>query len=803
MPNKELFFVIEIPPQIQNWRFLKIMERQKLPVEKDWQNKNNYSYSEFQDYMKIGSNYGVLGGNGRIIIDIDRKSPEFEAAVAAAESLGETFTIETANKGRHYYFFCQDFEQGIRLRNEVGEIRAKGMYVVGAYSVLENEKRYVPMKFVPVATTTKAEIEKAFAKWMPTSQNGEQPKESDKTRSGKEFGIVCKLIKDGKKKEEVFEEMQVYAKWSTAHQQYREHTYNAALETVKSEQVKTQPAKIEEDVPSLPFVDFSEFNQFFENTHTHLHAFNLIDKELGLIGEEYYAIKKYICYDTESQRQTTIAFPVGKDYFDNRIHNIICAGSGRGKSAIKHISKMATSQAEISAARTNIEQLVGKVRKIKKGEWKEDKSIFGEKKLLVDEGQCLLCEEDKGAAALMHEFRIAMDIFGFNQLEKKQVDTNWLRYCPETRVSFFIHDVIFPPVFFDVGTYRRFFAFELKPQKVNENAAIQNLYIENVSEQIKEYITTPAYEVFSLQFDKKTIDAIVKAIKVWNRFGLQHDNQRIRAIQKMLFFSVKQYFFRIVGILSIQKAEKIVSETTAELACFDCIQFLLKTFEVYANKSRIVLSRDVWKTSDQKEAMLFEWLHYNNALSMEKSNLSISEVQDKIGDFFGVNERQARSIFQKLRKDGYIDAKKGKHESKAWLGFEPSLDGFVEFNEDKVPTLKEYLEEIRAKYYEKPQSGERGLGNPIYIHAESLKSLSLSSSLALENRDTPPNPATLATLKPETTTLTTLEPVSTTPPAALTPSNPEACAVCGVVGVGLSLVGERWLCKPCRGKVEK
>ncbi|HUV72308.1 MAG TPA: phage/plasmid primase, P4 family [Clostridia bacterium] len=248
---------INIPPQIQNWCFIKIMEGQKIPIEKDWQNTNNYSYEEFKDYIKIGSNYAVVGLKEKIIIDIDKKSPEFEDGLKAAESLPETFTVETANGGRHYYFYCHDIEKGIRLRNEVGEVRAKGMYVVGPSSELIGGKRYTTIKYFPVATITKADIERVFAKWIGGETKevvGATKKPSDKTRSGQEWGIICKMIEKGLPKEEILKKMQMYAKWSEAPPQYRNHQYTKALKHIeqkKAEEIK----KIEEkyDLKSLSF----------------------------------------------------------------------------------------------------------------------------------------------------------------------------------------------------------------------------------------------------------------------------------------------------------------------------------------------------------------------------------------------------------------------------------------------------------------------------------------------------------------------------------------------------------------------
>ena len=232
-----MIHTINIPPQLRiGWRFIKLMEGQKVPFEEDWQNTKNYSCEKIEEYLKIRNNYGVLGGKGKVIIDIDKKSPDFEEAHKAAETLPETFTVETGNKGYHYYFECPDIDNGIRFQKEAGEVRAKGMQVVGPYSEIAGGKKYTPIKNVSIATIKKADIERVFAKWI-----GMQAKEEttirtgpkDKSKSGIEFGVVCRQIRKGKNKDYIFQYMNAYKKWHDGHPSYREHTYNAAVKRVE------------------------------------------------------------------------------------------------------------------------------------------------------------------------------------------------------------------------------------------------------------------------------------------------------------------------------------------------------------------------------------------------------------------------------------------------------------------------------------------------------------------------------------------------------------------------------------------
>ena len=229
--------MINIPPQIRTgWRFIKLIEGQKAPFEEDWQHTKNYSCEEIEEYLKIRNNYGVLGGKGKVIIDIDKKSPDFEEAFKAAETLPETFTVQTGNGGFHYYFECHDIDNGMRFQREAGEVRAKGMQVVGPWSEIAGGKKYIPIKFVPVATIKKADIERVFAKWMGMQAKEETPIKTgpkDKSKSGIEFGVVCRQIRKGKSKEYVFKYMEAYKKWHDGHPSYREHTYAAAIKRIE------------------------------------------------------------------------------------------------------------------------------------------------------------------------------------------------------------------------------------------------------------------------------------------------------------------------------------------------------------------------------------------------------------------------------------------------------------------------------------------------------------------------------------------------------------------------------------------
>lgn len=606
-------------------------------------------------------------------------------------------------------------------------------------------------------------------------------------------------------KEDVFGYINKHNEWND----FNPKTTSEKLDYVWKYTLKENPLPKPEtteatEVPSLSLVNFSQYDQIFENTHNHLPAYNLVKNELGLIGKEYYAPTKALNYYLESLRQPSIQYTVGSEPFDNRIHLLLIGGAGTGKNKYKSTIRKYSNTVECSGARTNLEQLIGKKR-IVKGQEEEIKGYFGYKGLIVDESQNLVCESDHLQSSIMREIRIAMDIFGENKSEKKLVDTQLLSYPPETRFVLLTHDILFPPIFFDTGTFRRFFCFHLKPSMIKQEDTIKNLFKESHEQELREYLNTPSYNILDLSFSQEAIKEIIDWFLTWNKFIFLNPNQRVRGVSRGLVYSAKVYFFRLSSILSISRGEKVVSEEVARIACFDTIHFLLKTIELYANKSNPTLSRDVWKSDCMEECMFFEWLHYNGAVSKEKSCISIKQAQTQIEDFFGVMERQARSIYNRFKKQGYVQDYKGVHESLVWLGFEPEIDCLIDFGEEKFPDFKNWLLDKKQKI----QSGESGnvqggsLGKKEGQSGESgrldpplSRTYNPTTSSFFNNIERPLQTATLTTLKQADIILVDGN------------INRGLCAFCGehkgLVGYSnLSKDDKEWLCEECYGELEE
>jgi len=242
--NKTTNEVTKMPPEVYeemkketNW-----MPLGKAPFEKDWQDKGYvFNDARLVNHIKT-KNFGVIGGYGNLrILDIDDK----ELAKTFEKKLN-TFTVKTGGGGRHFYFIS-DYDKNHVLVNELGELRANNYQVVSAPCKHPSGSEYKVIRDVKIKKVSSEVLKTLIQPYLRTDkefQFVERPK--DTSGSGLEYRRVLALIREGKTKEEIFNEMMKYSKWAVhggKFPQYRETTYNNALKFHKANPVKENEHK--------------------------------------------------------------------------------------------------------------------------------------------------------------------------------------------------------------------------------------------------------------------------------------------------------------------------------------------------------------------------------------------------------------------------------------------------------------------------------------------------------------------------------------------------------------------------------
>ena len=162
--------------QDEGFRFIPLAKKGKTPVSglKGFYDGNNFSYEEIQKETITGLNYGVLCGFGDLLV-IDTDTEELSKFVLNHALLPRTFTVKTCSGGYHFYFYCEDFEKEIVLKNDngehLGELKWNRHYVVGANcwaksKVTGEVSQYKIIEDLAIARISKEEILDIFKDYI-------------------------------------------------------------------------------------------------------------------------------------------------------------------------------------------------------------------------------------------------------------------------------------------------------------------------------------------------------------------------------------------------------------------------------------------------------------------------------------------------------------------------------------------------------------------------------------------------------------------------------------------------------------
>ncbi len=164
---------MQLPIQLQNpnFRFTRVMQDSKQPLDKAWGKTGNWKFDD-KEYQEHKGNTGILLGKtyGVISIDLDKKgdNPFYEETVRLVEAmLPKTFAYETPSGGRQYLFVNDELEKIIDLTKDgkhCGELRGNGQSMIPPSKI--NNKEYKVINDLPLNKTTIEEISYALAGFL-------------------------------------------------------------------------------------------------------------------------------------------------------------------------------------------------------------------------------------------------------------------------------------------------------------------------------------------------------------------------------------------------------------------------------------------------------------------------------------------------------------------------------------------------------------------------------------------------------------------------------------------------------------
>jgi hypothetical protein len=139
-------------------RFIRVAKHDKNAIDQKWPDSPLALEDPLLgEWLAQGGNYGVVAGEGLIIVDLDDP--------ALASKIPETFTVQSGRGGVHLYYRSDITDNG-RLDDgndkNVGNIQVTRKYVVGAGSIHKNGNQYQIKNNHAVEWITKSQLEEAF-----------------------------------------------------------------------------------------------------------------------------------------------------------------------------------------------------------------------------------------------------------------------------------------------------------------------------------------------------------------------------------------------------------------------------------------------------------------------------------------------------------------------------------------------------------------------------------------------------------------------------------------------------------------
>jgi P4 family phage/plasmid primase-like protien len=258
--------MVTIPKQLQKpeFRFVKVWKAHKNPIELEWTTKNNYPYDNpiMQQWLADGQNYGIVCGYGKLrVIDVDTKNIEHKTLIKEIESKTDTFSIKTGSGGRHFYFIT-DYDSNPKMSNGFGEIQCVARQIIGPGSLHPEGTYYQIINDKPIQKISTEEFQALFQNYINIPNSTTEHKQRDNSRSGKEFRDIIRLIQKGWPKEEIYERMMAYSKWTENNSGYRDYTYANAVAYVEGQRELRRREK-EDYVNSAPTELIKNIRNYF------------------------------------------------------------------------------------------------------------------------------------------------------------------------------------------------------------------------------------------------------------------------------------------------------------------------------------------------------------------------------------------------------------------------------------------------------------------------------------------------------------------------------------------------------------
>jgi len=442
---------------------------------------------------------------------------------------------------------------------------------------------------------------------------------------------------------------------------------------------------------------------------SHLNNFNLLHEALGLFGNDYILTAKVCWYHLVGQASREVV-KFGRIKTDLRFSVAFILPSGHGKLNISSvIDKIGQEMGDNISNPTSYhpEQLIGKVIRIenkKETRYRQVKGHFDSDVVIFDDGIDLIQSKDPVYKESRRYLMKCLDVIGENLMSKKPVDIpreQALKYYPKCSVVLFFQPFPLPEESFLSGIFRRFPIVYLNFDERDFSHEFEQRLEGNTSEdQIKDlasYLLEVRKEVeYPLTFSEDFKELFKRyhslLINFGRTFGLRASN-----FTRMMAFTLQNWLFKMSAILARSEKRTEVNGWDVERAFVDLLEMLDSTFRFVEKKVRGDLDYgESWGGATGKDREMLELLALADAISEEKSCITIEGYIENIRKIMELSESGARKKYRRHKKNGWILSKQRQQITKVWLAFKPPKESGDDFLGDLgVPVSLAYQEILK------------------------------------------------------------------------------------------------------------
>lgn len=439
----------------------------------------------------------------------------------------------------------------------------------------------------------------------------------------------------------------------------------------------------------------------------HLKGFDELRKATRLIGDDYKIIIKAVWYNVMSCKISKVGLQLNQIHTDGRIHLLIPLKSGKGKKELKRVIKAlleGMNKTVEEPTSLHPEQLVGKTirnRNRNQVEYENIAGFFSRDYIIIDEGKNLLTSNELIYNESRRYLRLALDPYPDNKITKRAVDIPFgqeLEYTPHMGCSIFTQPYYFKEDFATDGDLRRFLVPYVNMSGVDRTEAYR-YRVENDSNSDKHLKSFQDFlslldDYDSFEFTQEAEIEFLKASLILIKRGFSY-SVKVANFVDIYDFTIQDILLKMSAVQALQDGKNTITKKHVNLAFIDLAEFLEHLYHFVHTKINGMLDYgEAWRGAEGNDQELLNWLYTQIATSLETTTISIKDYLNKIQEVCNVNERQAKNIKKKHVQNGWVKSKKGSHDSKLWIDFEPvrNARGVMQLpGSEKIP--EEYYNE--------------------------------------------------------------------------------------------------------------